>query len=143
MIQELIQLTFYPLNHFNFCPSNDIFHKCIVVHFLWHRDVYDLYMSEIPVTTISLDHTFKVSSNVGYCREWVTLYNSVFVCMNEIGQWQFTSSTSIDEVHPLLVHIKSRLVQDATLQVFVDNCTVRSKMHAIFGDVKYSMPSKE
>ena len=106
-----------------------------MVHFLSHRNAYDLYMSEIPVTsTISLDHKFKVLPNIGYCRadgKWVTLYNPVFLCMNEIGQvlgWQLTSSTSMDEVQPLLEHIKSRMIQDATLQVFVDNCrTVRIK----------------
>lgn len=42
---ELLQLLSCP------CPSNDIYHKCLVVHFIRHRDVYDLHMSEIPVTS--------------------------------------------------------------------------------------------
>ena len=96
-------------------------------------------MDSIPVTqTLSLDHTFKVSSNIGYCRpdnKWVTLYSSVFMCMNGVGQvvgWQFTSTTSIDEVHALLTRIKNR-AQDQNIQIFVGNCcTVRNKLQDIF-----------
>jgi hypothetical protein len=99
-------------------------------------------MSQLTISNaISLDHTFKVSSNVGYCRadgKWVTLYSSVFICMNNIGQvvgWQFTSTTSLDEVSTLLVHIKSRAQEDTPLQIFVDNCcTVRRKLQNIFGE---------
>ena len=54
--------------------------------------------------SICLDHTFKVASNIGYLRpdgRWVTQYGSVFIVLNEEGEvvtWQFTNSTSIDEV---------------------------------------------
>lgn len=54
------------------------------------------------------------------------LYSSVFMCMNENGQvvgWQFTATTSIDEVCTLLTHLKSRVQQaEVPLQVFLDNC---------------------
>ena len=99
-------------------------------------------MDSIPLSSmLSFDHTFEVSSNIGYSRKdgkWVTLYSSVFLCMNELGQvvgWQFTSTTSLDEVCELLTHIKSRLQQpEIPIQVFVDNCcSVKNKVRDIFG----------
>lgn len=135
MKAEPIQLIEHPL------PSNDVFHKCFVVHFMKHKNAYNAHMNSIPTTDIlSLDHTFKVPSNIGYCRpdqKWITLYSSMLVCMNAVGQvvgWQFTSTTSIDEVCALLLHIKSR-TQNQQVQLFVDNCcTVRNKLQEIFGN---------
>ena len=123
-------------------PNNDMFHQCFVAHFIQYREAYTRHMLEIPVKNkLSLDHTFKVSSNVGYCRsdgKWVTMYTAVFICMNDVGQvvgWQFTSSTSIDEVSELLSHISSRSDESQRpITVFVDNCcTVRNKIKTIFG----------
>ncbi len=57
---------------------------------------------------ISIDHTFKVASNIGYFRSdhmWVTQYNSVFIVMNELGQvlsWQPTKGETSSEVKQLL-----------------------------------------
>ena len=71
-------------------PSNDILAKCFLVDYFQNKDIYNLHMSQIPVKKfLTLDHTFKVASNIGYVRsdgKWVTLYNSVFIAMNEIGQ---------------------------------------------------------
>ena len=58
--------------------------------------------------------------------KWVTLYKSLFIVMNELGQvlaWQFTSSTSIDEVKDLLKNLQSRLKNTWVTpgKVFVDN----------------------
>ena len=68
---EPIRLIGHPL------PSNDVFHKCLVIHFLHNKKEYNSHMSELAISNaISLDHTFKVSSNVGYSRadgKWVTL----------------------------------------------------------------------
>lgn len=121
-------------------PSNDVICQCILVHFMEKRSYYNYEMSQIPIDNyISVDHTFKVSSNIGYKRsdgKWVTLYNSVFIVLNEIGQvvaWQLTSSTSIDEVAFMLSELKSRIHQPVT--VFVDNCCQqRSKLTQIFGE---------
>lgn len=124
-------------------PSNDILSKCFIVDYLRNKDVYSHHMSNLPVRTyISFDHTFKIAANIGYVRsdgKWVTLYKSVFIVLNEIGQvlaWQFTSSTAIDEVTPLLKNLHNRL-KDTWLPprtVFVDNCCQqRQRMRTIFG----------
>ncbi len=137
LASEAINLLQYPL------PSDDVFHKCFIVHFLKYQHAYNAYMSSVPIkNVISVDHTFKVPSNIGYCRpdkKWVKLYTSVFICMNGIGQivgWQFTATTSIDEVHALLMHIKSRMQPEGKkIEVFVDNCcSVRNKLQEIFGN---------
>ena len=57
---------------------------------------------------VSIDHTFKVSTNLGYLRpdgKWILMYNSLFIVLNNIGQliaWQLTQSTSTDETEDLL-----------------------------------------
>lgn len=65
--------------------------------------------------------------------------DSVFIVMNEEGQvlaWEFTASTSIDEVTPLLkslqYHLENSWLPSRT--VFVDNCCqLRNKIKDIFG----------
>ena len=96
-------------------------------------------MSNLQVREwISFDHTFKVATNVGYVRsdgKWVTLYKSLCIVMNELGQvlaWQFTRSTSIEEVTPLQSRLKDTWVSPG--RVFVDNCCqLEQKIKAIFG----------
>ena len=95
-------------------------------------------MMNLSITkSICLDHTFKVASNIGYLRpdgRWVTQYGSVLMVLNEEGEvvtWQFTNSTSIDEVQPLLCSLKERIkVSEGThLTIYVDNCChVQSKL---------------
>ena len=77
---------------------------------------YNREMREIPINDyVFIDHTFKVSFNIGYHRsdgKWVTLYNSVFIVLNKVSQvvaWQLTSSTSMDEVSSMLLEFKCRL----------------------------------
>ena len=85
---------------------------------------------------ISIDHTFKVTANLGYLRPDGKLYQSLFIVLNHIGQvipWQFTQSTSTDETKDLLLRLVQRLHNQETT-VFVDNCcTVRNKLQELFG----------
>ena len=82
---------------------------------------------------------FKVATNVGYVRpdgKWVTLYRSQFIVMNELGQvlaWQFTSSTSIDEVTDLLKNIHIRLQNQWVTpgKVFAVNWNKRLKQYLV------------
>ena len=68
-----------------------------------NKDIYYLLMSETPVKTfLSFDHTFKVAANIGYVRsdgEWVTLYNSVLIVMNEMG---LIVASKLQHLHPLM-----------------------------------------
>ena len=124
-------------------PSNDILCKCFIVDYLHNQDIYSLLMSNIQAQGwISFDHTFKVATNIGYVRpdgKWVTLYKSLFIVMNEVGQvlaWQFTRSTSIDEVTNLLKNLQCRLKNKWVTpgKVYVDNCCqLEQKVKAIFG----------
>lgn len=125
-------------------PSNDVLCKCFVVEFLLNREGYNLHMSSLQVEKyISIDHTFKVASNIGYVRadgKWITLHNSVFIVTNENGQvisWVFTKSTSLDEVASQLKSVKDLRSQSwlPPYTILVDNCcSQRQKLKQIFGD---------
>ena len=125
-------------------PSNDILSKCFVVEFLLNRESYNLHVSSIAIKKyISIDHTFKVASNIGYVRsdgKWITLYNSLFIVMNEHGQvvsWQFTRITSLDDVAAQLHSVKNlrSLSWLPPYTILVDNCcSQRPKLMQIFGD---------
>ena len=79
---------------------------------------------------ISFDHTFKVTTNIGYLRpdgKWVKQYSSSFIVLNELRQvvtWQLTKTTSLDEVSSCLASLKTRMEipQGKHLLVLTDNC---------------------
>ena len=121
-------------------PSNNIMTTCFLHNFAEHRNIYTKEMASLTTSGfISIDHTFKVTANLGYLRpdkNWVSLYNSL---LNNIGQviaWQFTRTTSVDETSVLLSSLFERF-QKGTSQcetIYVDNCcTVRSKLQQLCG----------
>ena len=121
--------------------SNDLVWNCFLKNFAKNRQFYFHEMASLrTVSYITIDHTFKVAANVGYLRQdgiWITLYNSLFIVLNNIGQviaWQFTKTTSIDECTELLCALKSRLCEAQLRELYVDNCcNVRLKMQSIPG----------
>ena len=125
-------------------PSNDILTKCFLTHFQQCKTAYEQAMSSLTTTSyILFDHTFKVASNIGYQRfdgHWINQYSSVFFVLNGLGQvltWQFISSTSLNEVEPILEALCVRLKRNNIIlqQVLVDNCChVRNKIKRIFGE---------
>ena len=79
-----------------------------------------------------------MASNIGYRRldgKWITLYNSIFIVLNDVGQivmWQFTKTTGFDEVTPMLTTLVMRINQP--IKIYVDNCCQqRAKLKQIFG----------
>ena len=72
--------------------------------------------------------------------KWVALYETIFIVLNEEGvvvSWQFTKSTSLEEVKPLLLALKERieLPERTILTIYVDNCCyVRKQLQEIFGN---------
>ena len=69
-------------------------------------------MVKLRGSTISLDHTFNVSSNVGlfHLNKWSIQYDPLFLVLNESGQvlaWQLTRGTSFKQVYTLF---KKRLL---------------------------------
>ena len=123
-------------------PSNNILQQCFVFHFLENKDMYNHHMSQLPVNKfISLDHTFKVASNIGFVRsdgKWIRLYNSVFIALNEHGQvisWQFARTTSLDEVKKQLQNLCVRMRHASVVPctILVDACcSQRQKLKQIF-----------
>ncbi|KAL9977216.1 hypothetical protein ACROYT_G014595 [Oculina patagonica] len=56
----------------------------------------------------SADHTFKVSSNIGFWCEgkWIQLYDGLFIVMNEIGvvlSWELCKGTAFHKVEDQLI----------------------------------------
>ena len=93
-----------------------------------------------PITSALI--TLKVTTNLGYLRpdgKWVSLYSSLFIVLNNIGQviaWQLTQTTSISETGDLLSSLVERLHNKEAqfTAVYVDNCcTVRYKLQEHFG----------
>ena len=72
------------------CPSNSVIATLFVALFLDNESRYLHEIEKITVgKTISFDHTFKVASNIGYCRSdnvRVTQYDSMFIVMNQEGK---------------------------------------------------------
>lgn len=72
--------------------------------------------------------------------KWVTLYKSVFIALNEHGQvvaWQFTKTTSLDEVKQQLQNLQDCMAQSClpSCKIFVDDCcSQRRKLQDVFGD---------
>jgi len=84
-------------------------------------------MNKLSSSYLLVDHTFKVTVNVGAIRsgddrKWVKLYNSLFIVMNEkkeIVSWHFTVKEKFSFVEELL----SKLCNKTQIQCFVlDNC---------------------
>ena len=125
-------------------PTNDIIARCFMIVFQKYEQAYLSHMASFKVQRcLRLDHTFKVASNIGYLRsdgKWVTLYETIFIVLNEEGvvvSWQFTKSTSLEEVKPLLLALKERieLPERTPLTIYVDNCChVRKQLQEIFGN---------
>ena len=128
---------------FQLHPSNDLITNCFLQNFVENKHLYFQQMAALTTSDfLSVDHTFKVSANLGYLRpdgKWVSMYNSLFIVLNNIGQviaWQLTQSTSIDETRDMLSCLVSRLKTTSSnlTTIYVDNCcTIRSKLQAQFG----------
>lgn len=122
-------------------PSNDILSKCFLAEYFLNQGRYNHVMSQITAQDIiTFDHTFKVAANIGYLRsdgKWVTQYNSVMIVMNEAGLvtgWQFTKTTSLNEVTQLFCNVHDRMQDLDNLTIIVDNCcSVRGKLSEVFG----------
>ena len=127
----------------NHLPSNDLICRCFLTDFLENER---FYLQDIQQSTaskyISLDHTFRVASNIGYMRKdkkWVSLYNSLFMVLNEEGKiltWQLTNSTSFAHIEGLVLSLQQRFKEGGANVEFIaiDNCCQwRNKLERVFG----------
>ena len=83
--------------------------KIFLHNFEKNRTIYVNEMNSLVVSSLSCDHTFKISRNVGLVREtdnsFVTQFNQLFITLNEIGEvvaWRLTKSTAFSEIEDLL-----------------------------------------
>ena len=120
--------------------SNDALSKCFLTSFLQHEELYLREMVNIPVTeSISLDHTFKIASNIGYLREdkkWVSEYDSVLFVLNKHGKvliWQLTKGTSFDQL-TVLQDVAERAQNELKIIYVDDCCKMRHKITKVFGN---------
>lgn len=123
-------------------PSNDLLTKCFINNFVENRNIYTQEMALLTTSGfISIDHTFKVTANLGYLMPdgtWVSIYNCLFIALNNCGQviaWQFTKTTSVDETSELLSSLFQRFQKDSSDcgTIYADNCcAVRNKLKQLF-----------
>lgn len=123
-----------------YLPSDDTISKCFLSKFIEDECAYiSEIQSIIPGEVLSIDHTFKVASNIGYVRDdhrWVCQYNSAFIVFNGDGKivtWQFTKGTGFEHIKSLLENIKHRQ-PESIKTVYVDNCCHwRRKIQDVLG----------
>lgn len=95
----------------------------------------------MTASSLSADHTFKVSSNIGlWCGgKWIQLFDSLLIVMNEIGvvlSWRLCKGTSFQNVENLLISLNNRLTTQGCLisHFYIDNCCQRrQKLNSVFG----------
>ncbi|XP_067025755.1 uncharacterized protein [Acropora muricata] len=105
--------------------------------------LYQQRMCQMSALSLSADHTFKVSSNIGlWCDgKWIQLYDSLFIVMNEAGvvlSWKLCKGTGFHNVKDLLISLKVRLNNQGCLisHFYVDNCCQwRQKLNSVFDGV--------
>ena len=84
---------------------------CCMHGYFEKEHLYHRRMCQMSASSLSADHTFKVSSNIGlWCDgKWIQLYASLFVVMNEIGvvlSWKLCKGTGFHNVKDLLIDLK-------------------------------------
>lgn len=123
-------------------PSNDQIMRIFLHCFEKNESIYVKAMNCLTLSSLSCDHTFKISRNVGLVREinkkFVTQFQQLFICLNELGQvvaWRLTKSTAFGEIEYLLVSLERRNAITANKLELVcvdDCCKVANKYHSIF-----------
>eukprot|EP00111_Clytia_hemisphaerica_P001142 TCONS_00003253-protein len=120
-----------------------IINSCIIERFFKWESLYTVKMTQTTATSsISCDHTFKVSANIGLYIDgsWVKICDNLFVVLNEKGDvlaWQLGLGVAFDNVKEILSALKDRLKrQESTMKmILIDNCCQwRSKLESVFGD---------
>ena len=73
---------------------------CYIQSYFEREHLFSARICQMKALSLSVDHTFKVSSNIGFwCNgKCVRLYDSLFVVMS----WQLCKGTSFSAVEGLL-----------------------------------------
>ena len=111
-------------------PSNNLIRELFLLHFNSNKENYRQTMVDISASVISMDHTFKVSCNIGTTGAdgvWVPMYENLFIVLNERGQvmdYRLNKSTAFTHIEDIVVNLRDRLLSQnvAELLVMLDNC---------------------
>ena len=88
---------------------------CYIHGYFEKEHLYQQRMCQMSAWSLSADHTFTVSSNIGFWCDgkWIQLYDSLLIVMNEIGvvlSWKLCKGTGFHyNVQDLLISLKERL----------------------------------
>ena len=120
---------------------------CYLQEYFEKEQLYHLRMCQVTASSLSADHTFRVSSNIGFWCEgkWIQLYDSLFIVMNEIGvvlSWKLCKGTAFHKVEDQLIKLKDRLNSQGcnVHHFYVDNCCQwRQKLNSVFHGVSVKL----
>ena len=138
-IQEHIAWSQPECKHY---PDYKLLHRMVTNHVEKYKKEYEKYFQSHELNSLSSDHTFRVSTNVGYERhkEWHNkIFDNLFIVMNGKGQvidFKLTESTGFEYIRPLLKNIHNRAVErNTTIHLYsIDNCcNWKEKIGSIFG----------
>ena len=143
-IQEstTINLEHWKKSFGSFAPSDYLLRQCFVLHYESYKQTYQDELDKIPFESLSLDHTFKVATNIGYWKDqrWIKVYDSLFILLNEEGcvkAYKFTKGTALENVKDLLIKIKQ---QGEPQFIYVDNCcSLRPQLLEIFPEANIKL----
>ncbi len=123
-------------------PSNDKLMQIFLEHYENVKHSYFAEMQKLTGTVLSLDHTFKVSKQIGISRNdnvFVKQFENCLFAMNEYGEivaWHLTKSSAFDEMKDLLVDLKQRHTDkglDIHMIILDDCCKMRRLYQGVFG----------
>ena len=113
---------------------------CYIMGYFEKEHLYHKIMCQMRASSLSADHTFKVSTNIGFWCEgkWIQLYDSLFIVMNEIGivlAWKLCKGTAFDKVEDLFTSLKDTK-GSVVNNFYLDNCCQRRhKLNSVFDGV--------
>ena len=125
-------------------PSNDMLMYIFLEHFQKKQPYYETNMTKRASnsTSISCDHTFKISKYIGARREsdnkFVKQFENLFIVLNErheVVGWRLTRTTSFEEIRSLLVGLKEKIRTELKRVVVDDCCKVRALYQSVFPGV--------
>lgn len=112
-------------------PCRDTIQTIFLETFANRKHLLENHMDSLLARSISMDHTFKVSKNIGAVRsvdnKWVQQFSALFIVLNEQGlvlTWALTEKENFAEISPLLTSLRDRLANKSLVlsHASIDNC---------------------
>lgn len=123
-------------------PGAELLRQTYLLCITMYEDKINPNKQPIEAQWISMDHTFRVSVNIGIVRQdgtWVNLYDSLFIVLNQDGlvlSYKLVKGRSFDCIEAELTDVRDRLMQNhQTLTgICIDNCCHwRGQLTRVFG----------